>query len=206
MKQFIIICISLFVAGNVSSQVTKRSPTASNRLEVKKPFGFQPSALVFARTPISNYQWGELISEVNDIVTIDFIDGWGKCVINKKGKVLSSTGAFNLTDSMFVVDIFEERYELTSPAYQLKQDAIARIAFSVNNKPYTYAGYEPFDEESTSLKVFPVAYKRTKYCRIKLSQNKWSIAYSQLPEFVVSSNVAAVYYYTDKRRNFYQQH
>ncbi|MBK8520695.1 MAG: hypothetical protein IPL54_07370 [Chitinophagaceae bacterium] len=206
MKQPFIIGILLVAAHCVSAQVTKRSPALTNRVEAKKAFSLQPSALVFARTRSSTYQWGELLSEANDIITVDFMDGWGKCVINKTGKVLSSTGTFNVKDSMYVVEIMENRHELTSPAYQLSQGVISRLAYSVNNKPYTYAGYSQFDQATSCLNVYPVAYKRTKYCRIRLTQNKWSINYSQLPEFVVGSDVTAVYYYTDKRRIFQQSY
>ena len=206
MKQIISIFIFLISAGSVSSQVIKRSIAISTKPQVSKPLAVLPPALVFARTPLSNYQWGALLSEDSDIITVDFLEGWGKCVINKNGRVLSTTGNFNVKDSMYVIDILEERYELTDPANQLPQAAIARIAYAVNYKPYNFAGYTPFDAGSGNLTVYPVAYMHTKYCNLKFLQNKWSISYSQLPEFVVGSNISDIYYYTHKTRNFYRQH
>ncbi len=206
MKQIISIFIFLIATVSVSSQVIKRSIHSDNQPKVSKPLTVLPPALVFARTPVSNYQWGALLSEDSDIITVDFMDGWGKCIINKNGRVLSTTGNFNVRDSMYVLDILEERYELTDPANQLPKEAIARIAYAVNYKPYNFAGYDPFDVGSGSLATYPVAYRHTKYCNLKLLQNKWSISYSQLPEFVVGSNISGIYYYTHKTRNFYRQH
>lgn len=207
MKQIIILISFLFSAAGASSQIMKKNAGAAspNRVEAKKPFHFMPSALVFARTPTSEYQWGELVSESADQLTVDFMDGWGKCVIRKNGSVASSSGNFKSGDSMFVADIYEERLELDNPTYQLSQGTISKIAYSVNNKPYTFAGYAQFDKQANSLTVYPVAYRRVKYCRLQLLQSKWTIAYSQLPEFVAGSSISAVYYYTDKRRNFFQQ-
>ena len=203
-KYFLIACLLAQFSYWASAQVVQKRLIATTNRQATIPLAGVPATLVFTYAE-RGYQWGILKSESDTSIAVNFIEGWGNCVIGKNGKVTFSNGLLQVNEQFERIEIMEGKFRLEQPSSLLQEYLVARLAFSVNNKPHTYAAYTgTYNQEDNSISVMPIGAGNSKYLKLYTNQKQWLVGSSNVAGFTTGDKVSAVYAYTHKRiRTFY---